>query len=133
MESDRSFDGEILDGPTMECDEAGLAGDDAAGWDRDDVRAAVSARDWEQFRIRIHREPGADVRSVFADFAGIDRGADGVDFNETGGGGGSDDAGKNEFAGAIDFASTFRGELLADLFDFPVFDQQVGIFDAPTG
>src|SRR5688572_2421179 len=47
MESDRSFDREILDGPTMEGDEAGLAGHDTTGGDRNDVRDAIRARDRE--------------------------------------------------------------------------------------
>ena len=125
MQSDRLFDRHVLGRPAVHGHEAGLAGDDAAARHGQEMRDAIGARDGNQFGIGVDRDPGLDIGRVFADLAGVARGADGVDFDEAERSGSRDESGIKVLAVELRYSVCLGFDDFLDGGDFAVLDQDL--------
>ena len=123
VEGDCLFDGEILDGPAVELDEAAVAGDGPSAGDDMSVGVAVGAGHGDEFTVRIDGDPGADIGGILADFGGVAGGSEGVDFQQSQHGGGSDQSGEYPLTTEFYDGVGLVGEAGSHFFDATVADE----------
>ena len=97
------------------------------------MRDAIGAGDRDQFGIRIHRRPRLDIGRVFAHFAGVPSGADGVDLDQAERSGRCDETGIKMLAVEVNHFVGLGLNGFFDGFNFAVRDQHLARRECRAG